>query len=83
MSGDIVVKHDQGGKRLEVRCIHENGLIYVIPSEANWVCSEDSIHTHSIAGFFRELVGLKNLQVAELMQRWGLYFRQRSLEDNE
>ena len=78
----ISVKHDQGGKRLEVRCVHEHGLIYVVPSEASWVCTEENLHAHALAGFFKELVELKSSRVKELMQRWGLYFRERPLSDH-
>ena len=79
------VKHDSGGKRLEIQCKHQNGLVYVVPSEASWVCSEELIHAHALAGFFKELVALNDQRVREIMQRWGLYFRERPLasQDNE
>lgn len=73
------VKHDTGGKRLEIQCAHQNGLLYVVPSEASWVCSEDLLHAHAMAGFFRQLTELNDQRVEELMQRWGLYFRERPL----
>ena len=79
----ITIKHDQGGKRLEVRCAHENGLLYVVPGEASWVCAEEYLHAHALAGFFKELVGLQSQQVKELMQRWGLYFREQAMEEEE
>jgi hypothetical protein len=31
---------------------------------------------HALAGFFHELVALKNPAVEELMKQWGLYYRQ-------
>lgn len=76
----ITIKHDQGGQRLEVQCPHQNGLLYVVPSEASWVCHQEHLHAHALAGFFKELGGMKNPQVQELMHRWGLYFRERPLE---
>ena len=76
----ITIKQDQGGKRLEVQCTHQSGLLYVVPSEASWVCDQEYLHAHALAGFFKELVGIKSPQVHELMQRWGLYFRERSIE---
>ena len=79
----ITIKHDQGGKRLEVQCAHENGLLYVVPGEASWVCAEEYLHAHALAGFFKELVGLQSQQVKELMQRWGLYFREQAMEEEE
>ncbi len=80
MSYGIIVKHDSGGKRLEVQCPHQNGLLYVVPSQASWVCADEHLHAHALAGFFKELVGLQSPQVKELMQRWGLYFRERPLD---
>lgn len=75
----LSVKHDTGGKRIEIQCKHQNGLLYVVPSEASWVCPEELLHVHSLAGFFKQLVELRNPHVEELMQRWGLYFRERPL----
>ena len=79
----LTVKHDSGGKRVEIQCAHENGLLYVVPSEASWVCSEELLHAHAIAGFFRQLIELDNPQVKDLMQRWGLYFRERPLASQD
>lgn len=75
----LTVKHDTGGKRLEIECEHQNGILYVVPSEASWVCSEDLLHVHSLAGFFTQLVALDNPEVKEMMRRWGLYYRERPL----
>jgi hypothetical protein len=80
MSGfGLNVKHDSGGKRVELECQHQNGLLYVVPGEESWVCSEDLLHVHSLAGFFNQLVELENPAVKELMQRWGLYYRNKPL----
>lgn len=80
------IKHDSGGKRIELECEHQNGLLYVVPSESSWVCSEDLLHAHALAGFFRQLGELNDPSVKELMQRWGIYYRPReivSLEPSE
>ena len=77
----IVVKQGQGGNRVEVQCKHQNGLLYVVPSEASWVCSPDLLHAHALAGFMEELVALQDPRIQGLMQRWGLYFRTRPLEE--
>ncbi len=79
----LTVKHDSGGKRVEIQCAHQNGLLYIVPSEASWVCSEELLHAHAIAGFFRQLIELDNPQVKEAMQRWGLYFRERPLASQD
>ena len=75
----LTVKHGSGGKRVEIQCPHQNGLLYVVPSEASWVCSEELLHAHAIAGFFKQLAELDNPEVKDIMQRWGLYFRERPL----
>ena len=79
----IIVKHDQEGKRVEIQCMHHNGLVYVVPSEANWVCSQEYLHAHALAGFLGDLARLQEPQVRELMQRWGLYYRERPLQEEK
>ena len=80
----ISVKSGDGMTRVEVTCGHQSGLIYVVPASRSWVCSEELIPAHALAGFFRELVALKLGPVAELMQDWGIYYRQLplALEEN-
>ncbi len=79
----VIVKQDTGGKRVEIQCDHQNGLLYVVPSEASWVCSEELLHAHALAGFFGQLMELNDGRVKELMQRWGLYYRSRPLASQE
>ena len=69
--------------RIQVTCPHQSGLIYVVPAERSWVCSAEQVPAHALAGFFRELVELRDPRVAELMQSWGLYYRQLPLETPE
>ena len=80
----ITVKSGEGMTRVQVTCGHQSGLIYVVPASRSWVCSEALIPAHALAGFFRELVALKLGPVAELMQDWGIYYRQLplALEEN-
>ncbi len=75
----ITVKSGDGMTRVQVTCSHQSGLIYVVPASRSWVCSEELISAHALAGFFRELVALKLGPVAELMQDWGIYYRQLPL----
>jgi hypothetical protein len=79
----ITVKSGDGMTRVEVTCRHQSGLIYVVPASRSWVCSEELIPAHALAGFFRELVALKLGPVAELMQDWGIYYRQLPLAADE
>ena len=66
--------------RIQVTCPHQSGLLYVVPAERSWVCDSDQVPAHALAGFFRELVNLKDDRIAALMQDWGLYYRQLPLE---
>ncbi len=79
----LTIKEDTGGKRLEMQCEHQNGLLYVVPSEASWVCSEELIHAHALAGFFRQMSELDDPRIKELMQRCGLYYRPRPLATSD
>ncbi len=77
----LIVKHDAEGKRIEMQCEHQNGIVYVVRGESNWVCSDELLHAHSLAGFFRELGELDDDRIASVMQRWGIYHRSRPLSD--
>ena len=69
--------------RIQVTCPHQSGLLYVVPAERSWVCDPEQVPAHALAGFFRELINLKDDRVAALMQDWGLYFRQLPLEGEQ
>ena len=77
----LLIKQGQGMTRVHFSCIHQSGLLYVVPAEKSWVCSQEYMPAHAIAGFLKELMDLKDNRVGELMQRWGIYFRQLPLED--
>ena len=83
MAYGITVKRDSGGSRVEVQCKHQNGLLYVVPAESSWVCSAELVHAHALAGFFKELAQLGAPEVQRLMQRWGIYFRERPLAEED
>ena len=85
MAYGLTIKEDTGSKRVEMECPHQNGLLYIVPSEASWVCLQENLHAHALAGFFKELVGFKEPRIKGLMARWGLYFRERplNLQDRE
>ena len=72
----LEVKPSEDMTRIRAVCEHQRGLIYVVPAERSWVCSPESMPAHALAGFFRELVALKNPGVEDLMKEWGLYYRQ-------
>jgi hypothetical protein len=72
----LEVKPSQDMTRIQAVCEHQQGLIYVVPAERSWVCSQEYLSAHALAGFFRELVALKDPAVESLMRQWGLYYRQ-------
>jgi len=74
------VREGSGGtKRVELQCEHQNGLIYVVSAEGNWVCADNLIHAHALAGFFKEMTDLDDKRIRTLMQKWGIYFRSRDV----
>ena len=79
----LKVKGETGSKIVELQCEHLNGLLYVVPAEASWVCSPELLHVHAVAGFLKQLVELNDPRVKETMQRWGLYYRERPLASDD
>ncbi|MCL0029105.1 hypothetical protein M1N23_03045 [Dehalococcoidia bacterium] len=77
------VKQGSGGKRLEMQCSHQNGLLYFVPADGSWVCPQDLLDAHALAGFFRELTELDDDQIHRLMQKWGIYYRSRPIEPRD
>jgi hypothetical protein len=69
--------------RLEVQCKHQNGLLYMIPAERSWVCNVELRHAHVLAGFFNELSALDLPAVQDIMNRWGLSYRERELAEQD
>ena len=76
----MTITAGQDMTRIQVTCPHQSGLLYVVPAELSWVCDPQQVPAHALAGFFRELVNLRDDRVATLMQDWGLYYRQLPLE---
>tara|TARA_B100000686_G_scaffold182071_1_gene189100 strand:+ start:68 stop:310 length:243 start_codon:yes stop_codon:yes gene_type:complete len=80
MTSGIVLKRSSGGDRIQIGCKHQNGLVYVVPSNANWVCDEKSVHAHSLAGFLKEVFELNLPSIQEISQKWGIYYREIPLD---
>jgi hypothetical protein len=76
----MTIRSGEDLTRIQVSCSHQSGMIYVTPAERSWVCDRQLLPAHALAGFFRELVGLRDPRVEALMQTWGLHFRQLPLE---
>ena len=78
----LIAKTGEGMSRVQMSCMHQSGLLYVVPSEKSWVCSQDLMPAHALAGCLREIVALEDTRVKEIMQRWGVYFRQLPIESD-
>ena len=72
----LTITPGQEMTRIQVSCEHQHGLIYVVPAERSWVCDSERLPAHAFAGFLRELVGLQQPAIQQLMQQWGIYYRQ-------
>ena len=46
--------------RIRAVCDHQSGLIYVVPAERSWVCDQEYMPAHALAGFFSDLTSLEN-----------------------
>ncbi len=71
----ITIKNASEGNRITLTCEHNGGIIYIVPSESSWVCSEENIGAHAITGFFEDLTSIESTQVTALMHKCGLYYR--------
>ena len=79
----LKIKSDTELTKIELQCVHQNGLIYVVPSESSWVCTEDLRHVHALSGFFKQLIEFDDPKIQEAMQKWGIYFRPRPLAEED
>ena len=61
--------------RMELRCPHQDGVIYITPAPKSWVCDTDTLISHSLSGFMQELTQFNDPKISNLMQEWGLYYR--------
>ena len=69
--------------RLEVQCKHQNGQLYMVPADRSWVCDVELRHAHVLAGFFKELAALDLPVIHDIMNRWGLSYRERQLAEQD
>ena len=79
----LTIKPSDGMTRIQATCEHQSGLIYMVPGERSWVCSNELLPAHALAGFFRELTALEDSHVRELMRQWGIYYRQLPLDGEQ
>lgn len=72
-----------GLTRLEAHCPHQSGVLYTLPADSSWVCEDEWRAGHILVGFMKDLVALDDPRIKAAMNRWGLYFRERPLEEDE
>ena len=73
----------EGNTRVLLGCTHQRGLVYMVPAEKSWVCTEEMLPGHALAGFLGELTARGDPDVEDMMQRWGIYFRQMPLDESQ
>ena len=83
MNNHLKLEGETGSKRIKFECDHQNGTLYIVPAEGNWVCSDSLMHVHTLAGFFGQLTKLNEPSITKLMQRWGLYYREVDLGNSD
>ena len=71
----ITIHGEDKNKRIHMKCEHQSGLIYIVPSESNWVCQPEHMSAHSLAGMFKEIASLEDKKIFSIMQKWGIYYR--------
>lgn len=81
--GGFTLKAGPGSASMAMQCPHQNGLLYMVPGDRSWVCEDDVRPAHVLAGFFQEIAALDDARIREAMNRWGLYYRPRSLASEE
>ncbi|MQG39586.1 MAG: hypothetical protein FI718_06350 [SAR202 cluster bacterium] len=64
-----------GTTRININCNHLKSMLYVVPTESNWVCENGKMHLHSLSGFLKTLVELNKPEIKDAMQQWGIYVR--------
>ncbi len=64
-----------GTTRININCNHERSILYVVPTESNWVCENEKMHLHSLSGIFKTLLTLNKPEIKDAMQKWGIYVR--------
>lgn len=77
----VIIKPGEGMTRVQMSCMHQSGLLYMVPAEKSWVCSRELLPAHSLAGFLKELMALDDPRIADIMHKWGIYFRELPLDE--
>ena len=71
----ITIHGEDKNKRIHMKCEHQSGLIYIVPSESIWVCQPERMPAHSLAGMFKDIASLEDKKIFSIMQKWGIYYR--------
>ncbi len=82
MEKGISIKNISGSTRINLRCNHSKGILYFVNTESNWVCKDEGMYSHSLIGFFNDLLKVDEQKSSSLMKKWGIYFRNEDSRDN-
>ena len=52
VTNGLNVKVGQNITRMQISCEHQSGLLYMVPGEKSWVCSQELMPAHALAGFW-------------------------------
>ena len=72
---DSDMNNVNGTTRIDINCKHQSSIVYVVPTESNWVCEKEKMHLHSLSGFLKTLIDLNKPEIKDAMQQWGIYVR--------
>ena len=51
-SRGLEIRQGEGLSRVQLGCSHQKGLLYVVPAERSWVCSQEMMPAHASGGVF-------------------------------
>ena len=79
----LEIRSGDGLSRLQLSCSHQKGVLYMVPAEKSWVCAQELMPAHALAGFLGDLTELQEPAVQRLMTQWGIYFRRLPLDGED
>ena len=77
----LKINRNESQVRIELKCDHKSGILYIVPSDSSWVCKDQKLESHSISGFFSDLVKNGDEKTMDLMQKWGMYYMNNPIKN--
>ena len=79
----LKINRSESQVRIELKCDHKSGILYIVPSDSSWVCKDQNLGSHSISGFFSDIIENGDKKTIDLMQKWGVYYRNNPFMDSD